>query len=405
MKAQSLGKTVLCNTSAALVFQECDGKRSVSDIIYELSERFPIAKAEIKNDVISGLRQLSKLGVIDLRRNSQNLSKEARSALNIAVNAETEYWRSSDGWSPSELLTFAQKHNFIAFTIKNGDTTFEWNGHEHGRPKVLRKFLHQVAVREPSLKGTFVVSADDGMYKSKHRFPVLTCSKAQNDSKSMVLIPDFYYMAGYDALSKRIETAIQKYPWQNKTDLGIWRGSPTGGVSIKENWGELPRTRLCLWAKQQPELVDAKLVNFAQCSESATEPIAAASIIGERLGEEEQIAYKYLLNMDGNSCSWAGSWWKLLSNSLMIQVYGDVEPKNGHKWMQWYHHWLNENDHYISCELDGLESKMNWARENDVQCSDIAARASDFVKEYLNRDMGIAYTALLLKRLSKMEKQ
>ena len=246
MKAQSLGKTVLCNTSAALVFQECDGKRSVSDIIYELSERFPIAKAEIKNDVISGLRQLSKLGVIDLRRNSQNLSKEARSALNIAVNAETEYWRSSDGWSPSELLTFAQKHNFIAFTIKNGDTTFEWNGHEHGRPKVLRKFLHQVAVRKPSLKGTFVVSADDGMYKSKHRFPVLTCSKAQNDSKSMVLIPDFYYMAGYDALSKRIETAIQKYPWQNKTDLGIWRGSPTGGVSIKENWGELPRTRLCL---------------------------------------------------------------------------------------------------------------------------------------------------------------
>lgn len=61
-------RAVYLNETAALVWQLCDSKRSVSEIISLLEENYPESDS-IRNDVESTLQQLADNGAVEIQNN------------------------------------------------------------------------------------------------------------------------------------------------------------------------------------------------------------------------------------------------------------------------------------------------------------------------------------------------
>jgi len=59
-------QTVYLNASAALVWELCDGKTSIADMIALLQEQFPDAAAQIEDDVLETVARLQKTGAMTL---------------------------------------------------------------------------------------------------------------------------------------------------------------------------------------------------------------------------------------------------------------------------------------------------------------------------------------------------
>ena len=57
-------RTVYLNTSAALVWELCDGETSIADIIAFLQEQFPDAAAQIEADVLETVARLQEAEAI-----------------------------------------------------------------------------------------------------------------------------------------------------------------------------------------------------------------------------------------------------------------------------------------------------------------------------------------------------
>ena len=57
-------KILYCNPTASLVWQLCDGERTVEEIVNLLREGFPEASASIQPDVEATLRQFASHGAI-----------------------------------------------------------------------------------------------------------------------------------------------------------------------------------------------------------------------------------------------------------------------------------------------------------------------------------------------------
>ena len=58
-------KVFYCNETAALIWQLCDGQKTVTEIVALLSEAFPEAASEIEEDVETTLRALHEHGAIE----------------------------------------------------------------------------------------------------------------------------------------------------------------------------------------------------------------------------------------------------------------------------------------------------------------------------------------------------
>ena len=57
---------IYCNSTASLVWQLCDGERTVADIIHLLKEAYPEAKDLLIGDIQTSLNQFAQQGAIRL---------------------------------------------------------------------------------------------------------------------------------------------------------------------------------------------------------------------------------------------------------------------------------------------------------------------------------------------------
>jgi hypothetical protein len=62
------GRLLVINNTAALIWQLCDGERSVGEITALLGDAFPEAAADIGADVPQILGQLSRLGALAFKK-------------------------------------------------------------------------------------------------------------------------------------------------------------------------------------------------------------------------------------------------------------------------------------------------------------------------------------------------
>ncbi|MCH9631585.1 MAG: hypothetical protein S4CHLAM37_16090 [Chlamydiia bacterium] len=242
----------------------------------------------------------------------------------------------------------------------------------------------------------FVISLRDGLQNSTPG-PVFTFAKNKNKA-SLIAFPDFEIIQGYGQLNKIIRKASLDFPYETKKDLAFWRGATTGGVYSPTNWMNFPRTSATLLSREYPDQIDAKFTFITDWIKELTSIFNEKGILSEKVSVYDHLRYKFLLDIDGHSCTYSRLYWLLLSNSVCLKQVTDNE--------QWYYGALKPYTHYIPLESDlsDLKDKIAWAIQNPGKCKMIANTGTKFAREHLQKEDVYLYVYLLLNEYAKLQK-
>lgn len=214
----------------------------------------------------------------------------------------------------------------------------------------LQKFVGTGTLGEP---GRFLQPYQLKDYFPVFPYPVLSFGRHGNDP-FVQLIPDtdFIRSRGYIQLQEEIDR--YDCEWQQKQKRLFWRGSMHGFPysAYDPERKKSQRALLVDWSTQHGDICDA-------CSSHTAT-------------KQEQLRYRYLIDIDGEVNAWSGLYWKLYSNSVVFKVSSHYE--------QWYYNKLVPWTHYIPVQgdLNDLQEKFSWALQHDDECSLIAAAGREF---------------------------
>lgn len=216
----------------------------------------------------------------------------------------------------------------------------------------------------------FFISLHDGLpYVVNNPLNIQILTFAKNKFLPYTMIPDVYYLSrnGYK------DSEEDRVPWENKLNIMYWRGSSTGGHISWSNWKSIPRLQLALMSLSHDTVLDAKITDLVQIQEGETgltEYIRHKGLVVDKVPFTEFHRYKYLINVDGNSCAWDSMFLKLKSKSVVFHVESDN--------IQWYYEHLVPWKHYIPIkpDLSDLLLKFEWALLNDTTVKKMAQDSS-----------------------------
>jgi hypothetical protein len=178
------------------------------------------------------------------------------------------------------------------------------------------------------------------------------------------LIPDnvFIPTEGYRHLKR--ELAQNVTDWSQRVPVAFWRGATTGQiVDPSRGWRSLQRVRLCELSQLHPELIDAGLSAIVQCPADVAAEIRNLGLLKDYFPADKLQAYRYLIDVDGNSNAWGGLFERLLTGSPVLKI---ASPRG---YQQWYYDRLRPWHHYVpvAADLSDLVSKIQWLIEHDTQ--------------------------------------
>lgn len=255
----------------------------------------------------------------------------------------------------------------------------------------LKLLLKTTTLRDVSFFVSLHDSIESVPYPVNNEAPLFVFAKKRSDKKR-VLMPDYEALLGnrYKILTDTVLEANGAHPWETKEEMAIWRGTTTGGEFNEENWGEFPRSKLVLLSKQFPGQINARFNNVCQANGKLQEVLQMEGMMGATISVGDHLNYKYLLDVDGNSCGYSRCFWGLLSNSVLFKQ----ESEN----MQWYYGAIEPYKHYIPITHDfsDLFEKIEWAKAHDREVEQIAEEATEFVLNNLSTEDILVYMKLLL---------
>ena len=148
------------------------------------------------------------------------------------------------------------------------------------------------------------------------------------------------------------------------------------------------------------KICDAKFTDIVQVSQDdlpvVKEEMGRQRVLGTPISIEEHLAYKYLVDVDGNSCTYSRLYWILKSNSLCLKHLSNEE--------QWYYKGLEPYVHYIPFKEDfsDLEEKILWAKNHNDQVKKIILSANEFANQSLKHSDALFYFYKVLERYQKL---
>ena len=209
--------------------------------------------------------------------------------------------------------------------------------------------------RYPNLRGRLAFNIDDYAPRAGLAF----CG----NNPSNVLIPDppFMVSLGYEWLRGHLNA--NWIPWHLRDDTLFWRGSSTGARELMRltSWRELPRFKLCLFAKSlnRPHDFDFGITNIVQIwNPDEVEEIIRDELVAERVPITHFMQHKFVIDIDGNTNAWEGLFSKLLMGCCVFKV----DSVMGFR--QWYYDRLIPWKNFVpvSVAMNELPDLLDWAR-------------------------------------------
>ena len=188
------------------------------------------------------------------------------------------------------------------------------------------------------------------------------------------LIPDraFIHWEGYRDIARQYRQ--DDVPWDERQPIALWRGSTTG---IPEDqtvgWRSLPRIRLCQIARSPSSraMIDTGITAIAQIADpAAADALREAGLMAQQLPAAQFNRYKYQIDIDGNTNSWPGLFYKLLTGSPVLKIASPFGFR------QWYYDqlkpWINFLP--VASDMSDLVEKVDWLRAHDDAARQIGER-------------------------------
>lgn len=292
-----------------------------------------------------------------------------------------------------------QKKLFLYFQIHNQQLILLHSESHIRSEAMIRGLKHLLKVEAiPDLE--MIICLEDSLKKEDIHADVPICVFAKNLNDPFLLVPDFTCFANKEAsyafhshITPLVKKASQMIPWETKKSQALWRGAATG--LTQKQWKSSPRIRVCEYSKVHMDMLDAKFSLVKHVTAEQKKYIYHTLPMGEFLTPMQHLNYKYLICIDGNTCTYPGLHWRLLSNSVVLKQETDQ--------IQWFYHYLKPYKHYIplkgSCE--DLIEKITFAKEHDELSYQIATQATDFANRYLSVEGCYFYLYVLLKAYAK----
>jgi hypothetical protein len=205
---------------------------------------------------------------------------------------------------------------------------------------------------------------------------VLTFAKFKKD-KGPVLIPDIYQLGNYG----NTLNFEDKLTWDKKESKVIFRGGTTGNRNYLKN----ARIDICNWAKIKADIYDFKITNVVQMDP----PPNIQDIISTPISIEDQFKYKYIFNIDGNTCKF--DCWPYKSNSLVLKYESDE--------MLWYYPMMMDKFHFAEVNKYTMDQTINHYNNNPLEAQIISVNARRFVHEILKPIAHQMYTISLFEAI------
>lgn len=269
---------------------------------------------------------------------------------------------------------------------------FRCTGIEH----FLLKLLNENKIPDTE----FVVNTRDWpqLHRAVTRDPVPVFSFSKTAQYLDIMYPVWAFWCGGPAISlyprglgrwdehrESLGQAAETWPWEEKLDLAMFRGSRTSAE----------RDPLVILSRQCPSIVDAQYTkNQAWKSSKDTLGMKPA----QEISLESHCQYKYLFNYRGVAASFRFKH-LFLCRSLVFHV--------GDEWLEFFYPAMRPWIHYIpvpkDADMEELYNLIEFAKEHPDISKKIADSGATFIKENLTmrdvecywRDLLRQYTELL----------
>jgi len=188
--------------------------------------------------------------------------------------------------------------------------------------------------------------------------------------------------------------------WESRQEVAFWRGASTGmlietKMTKEEIMKRAGRFKLAKLSMSHPDLIDAGITNYVQIAPEYLDDIKKEFGIKDHVDYTGHLRYKYLISVDGNSCSWFRLPFILFSGSVLFKQESES--------VQWFYKDLIPNYHYVPIknDLSDLVEKIEWARKNDDLMKNISINAMKFFDEHLTLDTIYHSISKIFKEYSK----
>jgi DNA-directed RNA polymerase II subunit RPB2 len=257
-------------------------------------------------------------------------------------------------------------------------------------------------------------------YKNKSFIPVVAQSTTVNHADFPFPTGDdwedickdkwFASYANKDLKCKNDSTKLQSFPsWETRKDEIIWRGQGTGCGNTSET---NPRMKLDELTREGsiPGL-NARIVRFTDRIKAVqrdgglhVEYKGSENLDELRISMEQQVAYKFIINVEGNSAAYRfGS---LLGMGFCILNVDSI-------YTLWFEPMLQkslitdkdiQNAHCIRVnhDLSNLGEVVAWCKEHDDLCKQISENAMRFYKKHFTKDFIYDYVTDLCNSVSSV---
>lgn len=229
--------------------------------------------------------------------------------------------------------------------------------------------------------GTYLVSLEDGIHVN-YPWPVLAFAGESElvAQQKVILMPDNDALNGYDELFNSIDKAKQRFAWPNKQKQIFWRGQSTGLEFQVDKTKMFPRLEF-MHKTLSLNYVNAGFTHFTNdIDPSVFKEITAKFPIRDFISPAESLKFKYLLDIDGHSCSYSRMAWILYSNSLLL--------KHQSAKMQWYYDKLQPYEHYlpIAADFSNIDAQYKWAETHPQEVQRMIRKAQKLAQETFNQE-------------------
>jgi hypothetical protein len=232
--------------------------------------------------------------------------------------------------------------------------------------------------------------------------PILVSAK-QKDMERVVLFVDWYYDAkredgGWNGIIKEINANQAKFPWEQKIEKAFWRGTPTEGYYTWSDWTRYPRGKLIYNSQQSPQSIDAAFVAYGDWQVDNIQKFMDHLGVMPFVTHNEQLQYKYQLDIDGATCCYPGTQWKLLSGCMVMKQ----DSQN----VMWFSSQLVPWKHYVPLdnELGDVEEKVLWAQTHDDEAHKIAEQGREFALTHLMPEHILLYCYKTLVKYASLQR-
>lgn len=236
--------------------------------------------------------------------------------------------------------------------------------------------------------------------------PILVSAKNKSMDQ-VILFSDWMYDAtdakeGWNDLIRMIN-GLQAISWEEREEKLFWRGKPWDGKHFGMydfgNWKEIPRGRLVSESQKHPDLIDAAFSEYPEkCLQQDLDRCVLEMGKIQYVSWEKALHYKYQMAIDGVTCSFPATQWKLLSGALTLKqdspdimyFYDELIP--------WVHYVPVRND------LSDLIEKIRWAKTHDEEARKIAEEGRRFALEHLMPEHIFQYASKILCKYADLQK-